>query len=149
MIEQRRSGQRGSENQPPPVLGMRPSGGPMGMLREVEKAKNAQGTLARLWGYLQRQRGGLVGTALLVVITTVMDLLGPFLMGKAIDAFIVKGDLSGLARLAGLMMATYIYRGVGGNLAADLHHGRGGAASRARLAQRSLCQTANTLAALF
>jgi ATP-binding cassette subfamily B protein len=85
----------------------------MAMLKSVEKAKDAQGTLVRLWGYLQRQKGALVGTALLVAITSGLDLLGPYLMGRAIDAYIVKGDLPGLARLTGLMIATYVVTSAG------------------------------------
>jgi ATP-binding cassette subfamily B protein len=115
MSEQRRNGHSGAaaENRPAPVLQLRPGGGPMGMLKDVEKAKNAQGTLARLWGYLRRQRWALVGTALLVLVTSGLDLLGPYLMGRAIDAYIVKGDLAGLARLAGLMIAAYVVSSAG------------------------------------
>ncbi len=80
----------------------------MGLLREVEKARDTRGTLVRLWGYLKRQRWALVGTLLLVVLTSGMDLLGPYLMGRAIDVYIAGGDLPGLARLVGLMIATYV-----------------------------------------
>ena len=115
MVEQRRNGRSSAaaENRPAPVLQLRPGGGPMGVLKPVEKAKNARGTLARLWGYLQRQRWALVGTVLLVMVTSGLDLLGPYLMGKAIDAYITRGDLSGLARLVGLMIATYIVSSAG------------------------------------
>jgi len=85
----------------------------MGMLKDVEKAKDTEGTLARLWGYLQRQHWALVGMVLLVMVTSGLDLLGPYLMGKAIDAYIVKGDLSGLARLAALMILTYMASSAG------------------------------------
>ncbi len=115
MTEQRHSGGRGNghsspaaDRRPPQVLGPRPGGGPGGFLREVEKAKDARGTLLRLWGYVQRQRWALIATLILVTITTLLDLLGPYLMGRAIDVYIDQGDLPGLARLIGLMIATYI-----------------------------------------
>ncbi len=92
---------------PAPLLGMRP-GGPMALLREGEKSKNTGATLRRLWGYLQRQRTVLIATALLVVVTSGVDLLGPYLMGLAIDRYINTGDLPGLARLGGLMILTYL-----------------------------------------
>lgn len=80
----------------------------MGLLREAEKARNTRGTLIRLWGYLQRRRGPLVFTALLAIATSLLDLLGPYLMGRAIDAYILRGDLNGLARLLGWMIAAYL-----------------------------------------
>jgi ATP-binding cassette, subfamily B, multidrug efflux pump len=105
-------GQNKSASAPAPVFGFRP-GGPMGLLTETEKSHNTRGTLLRLWGYLKVQRWVLVGTACLVIVTSAVDLLGPYLMGLAIDQFIDKGDLPGLARLAGWMILTYIVAALG------------------------------------
>jgi ATP-binding cassette, subfamily B, multidrug efflux pump len=85
----------------------------MGMFRETEKSKNTRQTLLRLWGYLKRHRWILIGTGILVSVTTFVDLLGPYLMGKAIDEFIIKGNLPGLARLALLMIGTYVVAAAG------------------------------------
>jgi ATP-binding cassette subfamily B protein len=85
----------------------------MGILSETEKSSNTRGTLLRLWGYLKVQRWVLVGTAFLVVVTTAVDLAGPYLMGLAIDQFIDKGNLPGLARLVILMILTYIVAALG------------------------------------
>jgi ATP-binding cassette subfamily B multidrug efflux pump len=101
-----------TQNRAVPVFGFRP-GGPMGMYREVEKSKNTRGTLLRLWGYIGRQRWILLGTAVLVIITTIVSLLGPYLMGMAIDRYIDKGDFSGLLKLLGLMILTYILGSAG------------------------------------
>jgi ATP-binding cassette subfamily B protein len=78
------------------------------MSRPIERAKNRRGTLMRVWGYLRRQKWGLVSVLLLVVLASALDLAGPYLMGVAIDKYILKGDLPGLARLAGLMFAVYM-----------------------------------------
>ncbi|MHB1355224.1 MAG: ABC transporter ATP-binding protein [Anaerolineae bacterium] len=98
----------------PPVqmLGFRP-GGPMGILQEGQKSKNVRGTLRRLWDYLRRQRWVLAVTTLLVIITSGLDLVGPFLMGVAIDRFISKGNLVGLSGLLLLMIASYILGAAG------------------------------------
>ncbi len=110
------------ENRQALPLGFRP-GGPMSMFREVEKSKNPRGTLARLGGYLKPQLGLLVGTTVLVVVTSLVDLLGPYLMGKAIDSYINKGDLTGLAPFLGLMSGTYIIAAAGTWLQAYLMAG--------------------------
>ncbi len=96
-----------------PVLGFRPGGGPMGLLRETEKSKNAHSVLLRLWRYLQRQGMVLIFAALLVVVTSLLDLLGPFLMSKAIDTYIGSDDLPGLARLLTLMLIAYLLAAAG------------------------------------
>ncbi len=89
------------------VLSLRP-GGPMALLREGEKSKDPRGVLRRLWSYLQRQRWLLVGVCLLVILTSAVDLLGPYLIGLAIDDFIDRGNLPGLARLLAWMILAYV-----------------------------------------
>ncbi len=105
-------GRRNSPATPP--LGFRPGGGPsMDFLRGAPKSKDPRGTLRRLWVYLERQRWVLLGTTLLVIATSIIDLIGPYLMGLAIDAYISKSDLAGLARLLGWMVASYILAAAG------------------------------------
>lgn len=86
-----------------------PSQGRFGhWMREPEKAKNVRGTLLRIWDYLKHQGWALAGTTLLVAISSITGLLGPFLMGKAVDDNILKGDTQGLLRTALLMLGVYI-----------------------------------------
>jgi ATP-binding cassette subfamily B protein len=74
----------------------------------VERAENVGQTLRRIWGYLRRQRWALVAAFLLVAASTGLGLLGPYLLGVAIDENILQGDLPGLARTALLMVAAYV-----------------------------------------
>ncbi len=74
---------------------------------KVEKAKDRRGTLRRLWGYLRRQRAALIATVFIVAAITGLNLAGPYLLGVAIDRYILPGDLPGLMRIALLMLATY------------------------------------------
>jgi ATP-binding cassette, subfamily B, multidrug efflux pump len=74
---------------------------------EKVRPKNTKETLRRLWGYLRQQRRGLIATAVLVVFSTLLMLAGPYLMGRAIDDYIIPGDLPGLARIILLMLAVY------------------------------------------
>ena len=94
-------------------LRLGPPGGPMGMFATPTRARDARSALRRLWGYLRRHKSPLLVTAFLVAFTTVLDLLGPYLMGLAVDAYIVKGDLPGLGRLVLLMIATYAVASAG------------------------------------
>lgn len=97
-----------------PPLGFRPGGGPpMAFLQDAPKSKDARGTLRRLWGYLRQQRAMLLTVALIVSLTAVIDLLGPYLMGLALDRYISKGDLAGLLRLLGWMALTYLLAAAG------------------------------------
>jgi ATP-binding cassette subfamily B multidrug efflux pump len=57
---------------------------------------------------LKRQRRSLYASLLLVVVGIGLNLLGPYLMGKAIDKYILAGNLPGLARIALVMLAIYL-----------------------------------------
>ena len=94
-----------------PVRGPLPGpggGGPRVMMGQVQKAKDTQGTMRRLWGYLRQKKWGLLGVMALVTITTGFGLFGPFLMGKAIDDYMLAGDLPGLTRIVLLMVGVYV-----------------------------------------
>ena len=85
-------------------------GGPPGMgmmMGGMGQARDVRGTMRRLWGYLKRQKWLLMGTVVLVALSSGLALLGPYLMGIAIDTYILKGDLPGLARTALLMIGAY------------------------------------------
>lgn len=88
----------------PPIMGR---GGPRMMMGEVKRAKDTRGTLVRLWGYLRKQKSALILTTLLVAGTSALTLLGPYLIGEAIDTYILQNDLPGLARISLLMIIVY------------------------------------------
>ena len=93
-----------SSSQPP---GLRP-GGPHGFMGSQERAANRHGTLMRLWGYLRRQSWTLVWVTILVAVGSGLNLLGPYLMGRAIDVFIAQNDLPGLGQLVLFMIVVYL-----------------------------------------
>jgi ATP-binding cassette subfamily B protein len=92
--------------EPPPLLG-RMGHGPRPMGQQVEHAKNKRGTVMRLWGYLRQQKIALSLTAAMVAVTVVLNVLGPYLLGVAIDAYISRGDLPGLAWLCMLLLGIH------------------------------------------
>ncbi len=88
-------------------FGPRP-GGPMGMMGPAVTVTNKRGLLLRIWYYLRPYRWRMALVALLVVLTSLLGLAGPFLMGRAIDRYIASGDLPGLARITALLALIYI-----------------------------------------
>jgi ATP-binding cassette subfamily B protein len=78
------------------------------MMGAQERAEDRRGTLRRLWGYLSHQGWTLALVTLLVAVGSGLNLLGPYLMGQAIDVFIAQNDLPGLGQLVLLMIAVYL-----------------------------------------
>lgn len=74
----------------------------------IDKAKNVRGTLRRLLAYFRRYRTTLVLVFVLAAFGTAMALLGPYLMGVAIDKLVAREAASVLLRIVGLMVASYV-----------------------------------------
>jgi ATP-binding cassette subfamily B protein len=84
--------------------GRGPGHGPGGFMKEKVKVKDRKGTLKRLWPYMERQKLKLIFTVIVVIITTVLGLVGPYLIAKAIDDYIIPKVLKGLIDLILLMI---------------------------------------------
>ncbi|HFJ9451857.1 multidrug ABC transporter ATP-binding protein [Bacillus anthracis] len=74
---------------------------------KMGKAKNTKGTVMRVWNYMGYQKAALTFVIFLVFVTTLLGLLGPYLMGVIIDQYIVPKDLGGTARMCLLLIAIY------------------------------------------
>jgi ATP-binding cassette, subfamily B, multidrug efflux pump len=73
----------------------------------VARAKDPRGALRRLAAYFRPFRRGLAAVCACVVAYTAAGLVGPYLLGVAIDRFIAARDASGLRDVALLMLAAY------------------------------------------
>jgi ATP-binding cassette, subfamily B, multidrug efflux pump len=73
----------------------------------VEKPRDRQRVFARLTAYLRPERRLIAVTIALLVVATGLALLGPYLVGLAIDRYIVGGDLPGLWRISLILLGTY------------------------------------------
>jgi ATP-binding cassette, subfamily B, multidrug efflux pump len=82
-------------------------GGPRPGLR-IEHAKDSRTTLRRLGRYFLPFRARLWFVTGCVVVYTLFGLLGPYLMGRAIDRYVVAHDVGGLVRTALWMLAAYL-----------------------------------------
>lgn len=84
-----------------------PGGGGHGGM-SAESAKDQKGTLLRLLKYLKPYRMTVTGVSILVILSTLLMLAGPLLIGLAVDRFIIPGDIPGLLRIGVLLLVVYI-----------------------------------------
>jgi ATP-binding cassette subfamily B multidrug efflux pump len=73
-----------------------------------KKPNDWKQTLHRLWAYVDEQRSKLFVVFFLVVLSSGLGLLGPFLIGKAIDLYIVTKQPEGLMSLLLGLFAVYL-----------------------------------------
>ena len=74
----------------------------------VQHAKDTKTTLKRLWHYLGHEKFRLAAVSLLTVLSSVLSLIAPYLMGKSIDEYIIPGDLNGLRRICLILLGIYL-----------------------------------------
>ncbi|GLO65680.1 ABC transporter ATP-binding protein [Oceanobacillus kimchii] len=79
---------------------------------QQKKAKNMGTTLKRIWQYIAIEKGMLTLVILMVLISSIFALLGPFLVGRAIDNFIITQEANGLGYLLLALIAVYIIHSV-------------------------------------
>lgn len=90
-----------------PDLSMR-GGSPMrGMTMAKAKPKNAMATICRIWGYIRPFKIGMMAVFLFTLMTTVLSLVAPYLLGSAVDHYIIPGDFNGLIGLCAVLLAVY------------------------------------------
>jgi len=87
-------------------------GGHGGSRPTGEKAKDRRGTLRRLSDYLKPYHGRLLLVSALVVLATILGLVGPALLGRAIDQYVVHHDIDGLLTITLVMVAVYLAQGL-------------------------------------
>ena len=85
-----------------------PSGPRLGGMGSLARPKNARGTLSRLGLYFGPFRLRLGFVVLGIVVYTTLALVGPYLMGVALDRFIAHHDTSGLMRIALIMLTAFL-----------------------------------------
>jgi ATP-binding cassette subfamily B protein len=73
----------------------------------IEKAKDPRSAFQRLLSYLSEYRPHILIIVILTIIGTLLSLVGPYLIGVAIDQYIIARDYDGLLRIALILMGTY------------------------------------------
>jgi ATP-binding cassette subfamily B protein len=77
-------------------------------VKKERKARNTAGTIKRIWSYLAREKGKLLLVIFMVLISSAMALLGPFMIGMAVDDFIVTRQSSGLVTVIIWLFIIYV-----------------------------------------
>ncbi len=75
---------------------------------KIEKARNPRNALMRLLPYLKPFKVILTVILGLVLLYTLLGLIGPYLIGRAIDVFIAAKDISGLVNISIWMLIVYL-----------------------------------------
>jgi ATP-binding cassette subfamily B multidrug efflux pump len=84
-----------------------PGGRHRGAMR-IERAKDTRGTLARLAGYLRPYRRAILLVFVLASLGTGVSLVGPYLLGRAVDAIAQRLGMASLLRIIALMAGAYL-----------------------------------------
>jgi ATP-binding cassette subfamily B protein len=79
-----------------------------GRMGNIEKAKDPKGALNRLLGYLGPYKKHLALITGLTVISTILSLMGPYLISIAIDQYIIPRDMGGLVRISLIIAGVYL-----------------------------------------
>jgi ATP-binding cassette subfamily B multidrug efflux pump len=74
----------------------------------LARAQDPRTTARRLFGYFVAERRLLAVVFACVVTYSLLGLSGPYLIGRALDRYIVTRDLGGLAKIVLLMLAAYV-----------------------------------------
>ncbi|WDU79932.1 ABC transporter ATP-binding protein [Lysinibacillus sp. G01H] len=72
------------------------------------RAADWKSTLLRLWKIVDEQRALLIVVLLLVMISSILALVGPYVIGQMIDHYVMHGKLSGLGKGIGLLIGIYV-----------------------------------------
>ena len=72
------------------------------------KPKNTAKTIGRMWDYLRLQNTALLIVFISTAVSSALTLVGRFLLGRAVDGFVLKHDAAGLLRTSGVLLAVYI-----------------------------------------
>ncbi len=95
----------------------------------IEKASDPRRALFRLLPYLGPYKTGLAVVLVFVLVSTMLGLVGPYLIGVAIDDFIALKDIPGLVRTALWMLGIFLIGNICDTISAWL---------MARISQRAL-----------
>ncbi|WP_431028861.1 ABC transporter ATP-binding protein [Lysinibacillus sp. LZ02] len=72
------------------------------------RASDWKRTLSRIWRIVDEQRALLVMVLVMVVISSALSLIGPFLVGQIIDYYVVPGEFEGMRTIILALIGVYV-----------------------------------------
>ncbi|WFB61152.1 ABC transporter ATP-binding protein [Paenibacillus sp. BR1-192] len=90
-----------------PDLSMRGGNAIRGMTIAKAKPKHTMDTIRRIWSYIRPFKGGMMAVFVFTLVTTLLSLIAPYLLGNAVDHYIIPGDIRGLMGLCAILLAVY------------------------------------------
>ncbi|WP_407270219.1 ABC transporter ATP-binding protein [Radiobacillus sp. PE A8.2] len=85
-----------------------PSRRPQQRVKRPQKIENLSETVLRIWSYMSGRRGLFTIVLILVLLSAVLSLLGPFLLGLTVDNLIEAWDTDTLITMLLLIIVTYV-----------------------------------------
>ncbi len=76
-----------------------------------QRAKNSIGTLRRLWAFIAPQKRKLFAAVAMVMASSALALAGPYVVGRAVDSYIVERKTDGFFATLILLLAIYLALG--------------------------------------
>ncbi|MFC5528692.1 ABC transporter ATP-binding protein [Cohnella yongneupensis] len=86
--------------------------GSQGGRRPVQKAKDWRQTVGRLWNYLSYRKLSISVVLLLVIVTTGLSLLGPYMIGQAVDDYLRGPGGQSWVRFLALLSGVYVLNSI-------------------------------------
>lgn len=93
-------------------VAQRGPGGNRVYLGSKERAKDHRGTLRNIWNYLRDEQFCLITTTVIVAFSVLLNLAGPYLLGKAIDQIIKSRNIAQLANVSVLLLGIYLLNSI-------------------------------------
>lgn len=76
--------------------------------KEDQRANDIWGTLKRMWRFINEERVLLYAIIFLVALTSLLSIVGPYLVGQIVDNYFVQRQLDGLASVLILLLVVYV-----------------------------------------
>nr|WP_117168541.1 ABC transporter ATP-binding protein [Paraliobacillus sediminis] len=80
--------------------------------QQKTNSSNIQETVKRIWGYMRHYKKLFVLVLMLVVVSSLLSLFGPYLLGKAVDTLIAGVDQKTLLQLIMLLMVVFLLQSI-------------------------------------